>query len=83
MEQLIAEYKGSTKNKIIWSTYTKNVEFRFYIPKGKIPKPIPKKILISIYHQDDSIQEWSIISKFDAIINPSLRKRKICSKLKK
>jgi len=83
MEKVIADWKKSTAHKEIWSVNLGGVDFNLYIPKWRIPKPIPEKILIKIYFSSEEVRDEKFISMTDIQLHPELIRNKIYSHVHK
>ncbi len=83
MYEIIAEFKRSTRNKILWVADILGVEFRLYVPNWRIPKTIPKRILIKIYSPNEEINNKKFITENNIKINPQLKLSNIYSDVQK
>ncbi len=83
MKQIIAKWKKTTENKIIWTAYLGSVPFNLYIPKWRIPEPVPEKILIKIFFSSEEVRDKKFISKTDIQLEPQLKRKKIYSDVHK
>ncbi len=83
LKEVIAEWKKSTDNKMIYSANVNRVEFKMYIPKWRIPDSIPNEILIKIYPPDEIIQNKRNFSRRDVEKDSFLKENVIHSEVYK
>ncbi len=83
MYEIIANFKKTTPNKILWVADVEGVEFKLYIPKWRVPEPEPKQISIKIISPDEDIENKFFITKENIKANPQLRLSNIYSDIVK
>ncbi len=56
-----------TRNKIRWDAVVDDAQFELYIPKWRVPDPLPVRIFVEVSHAE-SANEWK---RYDPLTPPS------------
>jgi len=83
MYEVTAKFSKSTRNKMSWVADIRGIRFTLYIPKWRIPEPIPKRIRIKIYPPNEEINDKKTLTEDSTYLNPQLRLSKIYSEVQK
>lgn len=70
------------KNKYRWSVTVDKVRFLLYIPKWRVPKLIPRRVCVVIYHPGDELPVFSQLKCSDAASSPERLQSPIVSKVR-
>ena len=81
IEMNILEKTKETENKVRWDTYIEGTKFSLYIPKWRVPEPVPVKIIVDLFFSPLPEQKNIIVPKI-AVSNPNLCRLPIISHLK-
>ena len=76
MKELLAYYK-ETDNKCRWDALVDDTPFELYIPKWRIPYPVPGKVLIRIFTNKKNVPFSKTYTPDDVLENPDVRKEPI------
>ncbi len=76
MKELLT-YCKETDNKCRWDALVDDTLFELYIPKWRIPDPVPGKVLIRIFTNKKNVPFSKTYTPDDASENPDVRKEPI------
>jgi len=79
MYEINAKWDKETVGKYRWVVMVEDAPFELYIPKWRIPEPIPEEILIKIYFPLDNLQYKKSFSREEVESSPNLKWKKIFS----
>ena len=80
---ILLDYDNETDNKYRWKTDVDGVRFSMYIPKWRVPKPIPRSININIYSEEEIEYHRNTYSKEDYENDEGLKLQKIIAKVER
>ncbi len=79
MYEINAKWDKETVGTYRWIVMVEDAPFELYIPKWRIPEPIPEEILIKIYFPSDNLQYRESFSREKVESSPDLKWKKIFS----
>ena len=81
MVKEILAYNKETDNKYRWEAKVENASFKLYIPKWRIPHPMPEKLLVGIYTVKEEARFQRTYTPSEISINPNLAKNPIFAEI--
>ena len=81
MKEILAYYYKETERKYRWDGEYQGATFEVYIPKWRVPVPIPKKITVRIYTEPEFRNRIILVSHAELLNNPSLAITPIAAKI--
>ncbi len=78
----VLHYKKETENKLRWDAMVEDTPFEFYIPKWRVPYPIPQFLKVTLYFPPVLPLITRQITPQMVELNPGLRKEPILTELR-
>lgn len=79
----VLSFAKETENKIRWDCIANKAKFQLYIPKWRVPDPIPLAIYVRLYEVALAPPNIKTYSRQDIELKPFLRSENIFSHVKK
>lgn len=80
MKELLAYHK-ETDNKHRWDAFVDDTVFELYVPKWRIPDPVPGKILIRIFTDKNKASSSRTYTPSDVSDDPEIREKTIFAEI--
>jgi hypothetical protein len=80
MKETLAYYK-ETENKYRWDAWYQDQRFELYIPKWRVPTPIPTSITVRIYTESEFGSQIRSITPAEVSSNPVLAATPIAARI--
>ncbi len=80
MKEILAYYK-QTENKYRWDAWYQGQRFELYIPKWRVPTPIPTSITVRIYTESEFGNQIRSITPTAVSSTPSLAATQIVARI--